>query len=828
MTYPGVSFMNDSSSTRGARGFWIAAGLLILFGLLVFRGVLGGGLLVTTDDGIGALAMRQRTMPGGFLGCWNDLSLLGVMEPLNIGWTNLLLFLMPLKAFTNWIHFLDLAAGAIFLAQFLRMRGLSVASALMGAITTFWLGSTFFLIHAGHLGKFGVLPYIGFALWQIERAVQKKSILSGLLAGGALGGAFLEQQDLALFFALVIGPYAAWRFVFPFGGLAPARSPAPWLRLAALGLVCALMGLPPILAGWREFGAKAHAGAESKEAKWDYATQWSWPPDETIEWVAPGYMGWRSGEPQGPYWGRLGRSPGWEQTRQGFMNFKLETFYMGSIPVVLTLLGACIAFSRRWAGEWRGDLIFWTAAAVITFLLGLGKFFPLYKAFFALPGMSSIRNPVKFMQVTQLAMGILAAHGMDSLLRRDPKTGAAPVPAWFRWVALGFGCLLLLAAFSALSGQAGAVQRLSTMGWGPQYAPVIVSNQVAGLLRAAGLALLAWAFIHFAPRLSIALAGRVAAALVAIVMIDQLTVSPHYVQSVRDETLIGKNAVTEALQTTATGGQRAYVVAQEGFYNNWMTYLFAYHGICTFNVSQMRMPDDYQRYLTTLQRQPDRLWRLSGVGHLLGPSQMLPQLDALPGLRGKLKPSLAFDVLAGSDGSINVTMPQPGQSGAHVIASIVAPAPRYALLAGWTTAADDAALAALANPAVPLFEQLHVAPDSATGLATSSGAGLTGDVEVVSYRPGRVVLKTNADVPTILRAAERFTPDWKATLDGKPIDVLRVDFMLQGVALPAGEHTVELVFRPPTGTLKLQFAGMGLCLLALLGIPLEQRFRRNA
>ena len=39
-------------------------------------------------------------------------------------------------------------------------------------------------------------------------------------------------------------------------------------------------------------------------------------------------------------------------------------------------------------------------------------------------------------------------------------------------------------------------------------------------------------------------------------------------------------------------------------------------------------------------------------------------------------------------------------------------------------------------------------------------------------------------------------PGWKATVDGRDVPIDRVDYLLRGVAVPAGEHTVELRYRP--------------------------------
>lgn len=184
---------------------------------------------------------------------------------------------------------------------------------------------------------------------------------------------------------------------------------------------------------------------ESPQEKWEYVTQWSWPPDECVDFIAPGYMGWRSGEPEGPYWGRMGRSAGWEQTQRGFMNFKLENMYMGILPILLVVFAIMMAIMTsgfrfmvhgsdikvdlqgQASGVWclssdrRAEILFWGCVAVVTLLLAFGKFFPLYALFYKLPLVSSIRNPNKFLQVFQLALGILAAYGLDGLLRTGSR-----------------------------------------------------------------------------------------------------------------------------------------------------------------------------------------------------------------------------------------------------------------------------------------------------------------------------------------------------------------------------------------------------------------------
>jgi uncharacterized membrane protein YfhO len=77
----------------------------------------------------------------------------------------------------------------------------------------------------------------------------------------------------------------------------------------------------------------------------------------------------------------------------------------------------------------------------------------------------------------------------------------------------------------------------------------------------------------------------------------------------------------------------------------------------------------------------------------------------------------------------------------------------------------------------------------------------------------QVVIEAEASAPGILVLSETHYPGWSATLDGKPVDLLRADHALRGVALPPGKHTVEMRFRSrPTQV------GLTLSLLGLIGL----------
>jgi hypothetical protein len=62
--------------------------------------------------------------------------------------------------------------------------------------------------------------------------------------------------------------------------------------------------------------------------------------------------------------------------------------------------------------------------------------------------------------------------------------------------------------------------------------------------------------------------------------------------------------------------------------------------------------------------------------------------------------------------------------------------------------------------------------------------------------PDRVTVRAVVDCDRLLVSTDTWAPGWQVTIDGRPVPALRVDGVLRGVLVPAGEHTVEWVYRP--------------------------------
>lgn len=94
-----------------------------------------------------------------------------------------------------------------------------------------------------------------------------------------------------------------------------------------------------------------------------------------------------------------------------------------------------------------------------------------------------------------------------------------------------------------------------------------------------------------------------------------------------------------------------------------------------------------------------------------------------------------------------------------------------------------------------------------------------GYVDFVSYAPKDITLKAEAAAPSVLLLNDHFDPHWKVLVDDKPAQLLRCNYVMRGVQLEPGMHSVEFKFQPPFGLLYVSLPADVLA-LAVLGILL--------
>ena len=105
-----------------------------------------------------------------------------------------------------------------------------------------------------------------------------------------------------------------------------------------------------------------------------------------------------------------------------------------------------------------------------------------------------------------------------------------------------------------------------------------------------------------------------------------------------------------------------------------------------------------------------------------------------------------------------------------------------------------------------------------------------GSITLTEYAPNRLVYQYSAPEDTFAVFSEIFyDKGWSVTIDGKEAEAVRVDYILRGMALPAGEHTVVWSFRAPYWGVTETITALCsiLVILSIIGAIIYNRRKRD-
>jgi hypothetical protein len=111
----------------------------------------------------------------------------------------------------------------------------------------------------------------------------------------------------------------------------------------------------------------------------------------------------------------------------------------------------------------------------------------------------------------------------------------------------------------------------------------------------------------------------------------------------------------------------------------------------------------------------------------------------------------------------------------------------------------------------------------------SNNADSTDYIRLTEYKnPGNLIYESNSAKPRFAVFSEVFYKTWKAFIDGKEVAPVRTDYILRGLPVPAGKHTIEFrcVDEVMTGSAKVSLYGsifVGSVILAMVAIIIIRR-----
>jgi hypothetical protein len=367
-----------------------------LLPLIYFFPATRGNLIISPDDGvifnIPLRVAAAHIIRAGHLPLWNPYifsgmplfgaAQAGVLFPLN--WFYLL-FSIPVA--TNLMMLSSYMLAALGAYLYARRTGASIAGAALTSLVWQWSG--FLIGQIGHTNILHTAALLPWLLWAIDGygASGKRSrgvLLAVLVALQVFAG---HQQTLS-YALLVSAAYAVVRWRGS-RSATPARVAYLWaLVFIAAGLALAAVQILPTLELLRN--------SLRADASYDFFTSFSLPRRFLWTFFAPYVMGGGDGQ--------LFRAP--------YVGPAFYGEYVGYVGVAaIALAGLAVVLKRD------GVTKFWTVAAVVCFLLALGRYAPFhfYRLIYFVPVLNLFRVPARHLMEVEFALAVLAGRGLTAI-----------------------------------------------------------------------------------------------------------------------------------------------------------------------------------------------------------------------------------------------------------------------------------------------------------------------------------------------------------------------------------------------------------------------------
>jgi len=652
------------------------------------------------------------------------------------------------------VTFALLFLGGVGIILLFRDRGWHAAGALVAAIAFAFGGSANARLQ--HTGQIISLVYFPLTLWLLARALDRASWRAALAAGVLGGLTAIGRDQVALLALYLLAGYVIAHWLDggdPLGRL--RASVRPLAVIAVSGL--AVAAIPVVMSALLALGSNrpqfgfADAGAGSLH-----------PAHLLTLWFADLYG---ANDPRVDFWGPpslpWSTAFGWPGL---FLAQNVGQLYAGALVIVALAIG--LVRGALWAREIR----FFTIAAVLMLLYALGWYMPAFTLMYELlPGVKLFRRPADATFLLGALMAIVAGYVVHRWL-----TGTLP-PLSRRQQLTAFALALIGVGIACgLAIQAGT--------GGAAAGPIVIG---------VGLAVSATGVLVVACRLNRPLAALL---ILAVFMTADLAwnngpnestgLPPAMYDALRPNTANDTVALLE--QKLDETPERRDRVELSGIGYHWpnLSLVHGFDHVFGHNPLRLKTFFDATQVGDTVATPDQR--RFSP----LFPSYRSPLAD-LFGLR--------FIATGVPIEQIDTALP-PGAlnfiartKDAFVYENPRA-LPRVMFVTGWRVADFAALIRDGGSPEVDFTRAvlLERAPD----VPSHDGSGTA---RIIRYANTEVVVEVEAPAPGFLVLNDVWHPWWRASVDGKPAEILKANVLFRAVAVPAGRHMVRFTFHPFAG-----------------------------
>ena len=101
-------------------------------------------------------------------------------------------------------------------------------------------------------------------------------------------------------------------------------------------------------------------------------------------------------------------------------------------------------------------------------------------------------------------------------------------------------------------------------------------------------------------------------------------------------------------------------------------------------------------------------------------------------------------------------------------------------------------------------------------------------VKITKYEPNQLTYEVESQKGGVVVFSENYYPGWTASVDGKDVDVARVNYILRAINVAPGKHTVQLSFFPPTvdTTERIAYASYAILLAVIVVLVVLRRKKK--
>ena len=664
------------------------------------------------------------------------------------------LFFLP-GMMIQMLHLIFAGIGCILLLRHLKCSPFAAALGAVGFMVTPYM--TTMVVH-GHGSQMMTAAYIPWIFWLTVRLWENPNLWdTGWLA--ILMGFQLQRAhaQIAYYTWLLVGAYS---FMVLVNGFIQKQKKGELYSGLGLFAVACIMGIGLSLLiylpamDYTPFSVRG--GGASGGADYNYATGWSFHPKEILTFFIPSAFGF-GGQ---PYW--------------GFMPFTDYPNYMGIIILILAIIGL---ISKR-------ELIhyFLIITSALALLISFGRHFSLvYDLFFNLfPYFNKFRVPHMILILLQFNVAILAAFGLDALGDLKEKV----IPKW-GWVLAGCTSLVLIGMVlggstleSFLRGSFTPPrvqdprmgQAINNLRWDLWQSDVWMMLFWMGSLLG-----MTWLWIQRKVNKKIMLSLVVGLAIIDISIVNQKIIQPSR-QSGRSSQLMATRAVDRYFQEDEIiqffkldqSDYRIYPVGH--LFGESRFAAFQIESIGGYHPAKLRAYNDFLSQTGNGASIP--VLQMMNAKYLISP-EPLNHPDLIATKTGRLKSSR-------------------GELDAHVY-RVKDALPRVWFVNELKTVPEN-----------EVFKQttLQAFNPSQTALVSQSMTQPSGEpAQITKMDRGihNTTIYTESEGNQFLVLSEVFYPErWKATLDGKPIETIKVNGILRGVSVPAGQHKISFTYDQST------------------------------